>query len=158
MMMDDHADVAGRESTLSSVAARVCPRCRRGPIFLSMWVMHDDCPVCGLDFDRGDPGHFTGAMYVSYALAIPMIALLTLIEHLIIPGWSLFRLVLLASVLCVPLIPWLWQYSRVIWIYFDRYFDPEDAPDEVAPAPPPAAEGRNGEPPPPGHPADGPLE
>ena len=53
------------------------------------WSMHDDCPACGLDFDRGDPGHFTGAMYVSYALAIPLIALLTLIEHLIIPGWSL---------------------------------------------------------------------
>ena len=28
------------------------------------------------------PGYFTGAMYVSYALAIPLIALLTLIEHL----------------------------------------------------------------------------
>ena len=55
--------------------------------------MNEDCPGCGLDFDRGEPGYFTGAMYVSYALAIPLIALLTLIEHLIIPSWSLFRLV-----------------------------------------------------------------
>ena len=108
--------------------------------------MHDDCPACGLDFDRGDPGHFTGAMYVSYALAIPLIALLTLIEHLIIPGWSLFRLVLLASILCMPLIPWLWQYSRVIWIYFDRYFDPDDAPEEAAPGHPPVVEGPAREP------------
>ena len=92
--------------------------------------MHEDCPACGLDFDRGEPGYFTGAMYVSYALAIPLIALLTLIEYLIIPGWSLFRLVLLASLICMPLIPWIWQYSRVIWIHFDRYFDPDDAPDE----------------------------
>jgi uncharacterized protein (DUF983 family) len=122
-------------SALAGIAARVCPRCRRGPIFAAMWTMYNDCPVCGLDFDRGDPGHFTGAMYVSYALAIPLIALLTLIEHLMIRGWSLFRLVLLASALCVPLIPWLWQYSRVIWIYFDRYFDPDDAPDEPAPGP-----------------------
>ena len=96
---------------------------------LRRWVMHDDCPVCKLDFDRGDPGHFTGAMYVSYGLAIPLIALLTLIEHLILPSWSLFRLVVLASLICVPLIPWVWQYSRVIWIYFDRYFDPEDDPE-----------------------------
>ena len=50
-------------------------------------------PDCGLDFDRGEPGYFTGAMYVSYALVIPVIALLTLIEHLIVPSWSLFRLV-----------------------------------------------------------------
>jgi uncharacterized protein (DUF983 family) len=143
-MQDERIDPgppAGR-SALSGITARVCPRCRRGPIFAAMWSMHDDCPVCGLDFDRGDPGHFTGAMYVSYALAIPLIALLTLIEHLIIPGWSLFRLVLLASCLCVPLIPWLWQYSRVIWIYFDRYFDPDDAPDAVAPSPPTTDEDR----------------
>ena len=126
-------DRVAKGSALAGIAARVCPRCRRGPIFAAMWVMHDDCPVCGLDFDRGDPGHFTGAMYVSYALAIPLIALLTLIEHLIIPGWSLFRLVLLASVMCMPLIPWLWQYSRVIWIYFDRYFDPDDSPDDPGP-------------------------
>ena len=27
---------------------------------------------------------------------------------------------------CVPLVPVIWQYSRVVWIYFDRYFDPDD--------------------------------
>ena len=94
--------------------------------------MNEDCPGCRLDFDRGEPGHFTGAMYVSYALAIPLIALLTLIEHLILPSWSLFRLVVLASLLCLPLDPLVWQYSRVIWIYFDRYFDPEDDPPAEA--------------------------
>ena len=120
-----HDDPAG-PSALAGILLRLCPRCRRGPIFVSLWVMNDDCPVCDLDFDRGDPGHFTGAMYVSYALAIPLISLLTLIEHLIVPEWSLFRKVMLAALICVPLIPWVWQYSRVIWIYFDRYFDPED--------------------------------
>jgi uncharacterized protein (DUF983 family) len=135
--IDEPDDRVAKGSALAGIVKRVCPRCRRGPIFAALWVMHDDCPVCGLDFDRGDPGHFTGAMYVSYALAIPLIALLTLIEHLVIPGWSLFRLVLLAAILCLPLIPWLWQYSRVIWIYFDRYFDPEDSPDEAAPGRPP---------------------
>ena len=61
---------------------------------------------------------------VSYALAIPLIALLTFFEHLVLPHWSLLRLVLLAWALCVPLIPWVWQYSRVVWIHFDQYFDP----------------------------------
>ena len=125
----------GNRSAIAGMLLRLCPRCRRGPIFAALWVMNDDCPVCRLDFDRGDPGHFTGAMYVSYALAIPWIALLTLIEHLIIPGWSLFRLVVLASLISVPLIPWFWQYSRAIWIYFDRYFDPDDPRDEAASPP-----------------------
>jgi hypothetical protein len=91
--------------------------------------MNEHCPVCGLHFGRGEPGYFTGAMYFSYGLAIPLIALLTLIEYLLLPHWSLLRLVLLATLICVPLIPWIWQYSRVIWIHFDQYFDPSPRPE-----------------------------
>ncbi len=103
---------------------RRCPECGRGPIFGSLWSMNERCPACGLRFGRGEPGYFTGAMYFSYALAIPLIALLTLIEWLILPGWSLLKLVALATAICVPLIPWVWQYSRVLWIHFDQYVDP----------------------------------
>jgi uncharacterized protein (DUF983 family) len=117
-------------SALAGILTRRCSRCREGQVFRSTWVMYDDCPTCGLDFDRGEPGYFTGAMYVSYALVIPVIAFLTLIEHLIVPHWSLFRLVVLATLFCLPSTPLIWQYSRVIWIYFDRYFDPEDEQDE----------------------------
>jgi uncharacterized protein (DUF983 family) len=117
-------------SALVGIFAKRCSRCRQGHVFRSTWVMNEECPNCALDFDRGEPGYFTGAMYVSYALVIPVIALLTLIEHLIVPTWSLFRLVVLASLICLPSTPVIWQYSRVIWIYFDRYFDPEDDQDE----------------------------
>ena len=124
------ADPALRSTVVKSVALVA------GKVHLrSYWVMNENCPSCGLDFDRGDPGYFTGAMYVSYALAIPLIALLTLIEYLIVRSWSLFRLVLLASIICLPLTPWIWQYSRVIWIYFDRYFDPEDDHGDSADSP-----------------------
>jgi uncharacterized protein (DUF983 family) len=121
-----------RPTALAAILGKRCPRCRQGSVFGSLWVMNENCPVCALDFDRGEPGYFTGAMYFSYALAIPLIALLTLLEHLAIPRWSLLRLVLLATLFCLPLVPWIWQYSRVIWIHFDQYFDPaDDAGDEV---------------------------
>jgi len=57
-----------------------------------------------------------------------------LIAHLIVPRWSLFRLVVLASIICLPLVPWIWQYSRVVWIYVDRYFDPEDEEGDRRPS------------------------
>jgi uncharacterized protein (DUF983 family) len=110
----------------AAILLRRCPRCKEGRVFLSPMVMDETCPVCGLRFGRGEPGYFTGAMYVSYALAIPLIALLTLIEYLLLPRWRLWQLVLLAWALCLPLIPWVWQYSRVIWIHFDRAIDPKD--------------------------------
>jgi hypothetical protein len=86
--------------------------------------MNEHCPVCDLHFDRGQPGYFTGAMYISYGMAIPIIALMTLVEHLLLPRWGLFALVMLAWALCLPLVPTIWQYSRVIWIHFDRWVDP----------------------------------
>ena len=101
-----------------------CPRCGQGRIFGGLFSMNEQCSNCGLVFGRGEPGYFTGAMYFSYALGIPLIALVTLIEYLFLPHWSLFNLVLMATALCVPLIPFVFQYSRVMWIYFDRYFDP----------------------------------
>ena len=61
-------------SAIAGILARRCSRCRQGPVFRSTWIMNDDCPTCALDFDRGEPGYFTGAMYVSYALVIPVIA------------------------------------------------------------------------------------
>jgi uncharacterized protein (DUF983 family) len=109
---------------LGTILGRRCPQCGQGPIFRSAWRMNEHCPTCGLHFGRGEPGYFTGAMYVSYGLAIPLIALLTLIEYLILRRGSILQLVLLATAICVPLIPWIWQYSRVIWIHFDQYFDP----------------------------------
>ncbi|WP_165220867.1 DUF983 domain-containing protein [Aquisphaera insulae] len=113
---------------LPTLLRRGCPFCGHR-IFAGPLSMHENCPGCGHDFDRGQPGYFTGAMYVSYALAVPFITLLTGIEYLFLRDWSLFRLVLLAWVLCVPLIPWFWQYSRTLWIHFDQWVDPVDRPD-----------------------------
>jgi len=112
-------------SALAGILQRRCPRCREGRVFRSAWRMNENCPVCHLDFDRGEPGYFTGAMYASYGLAIPLIALLTLIEYIVLRTWTLLSLVVLAWAICLPLVPWIWQYSRVLWIYFDRYFDPD---------------------------------
>jgi uncharacterized protein (DUF983 family) len=120
------ADGQSPRSVLLGILTKRCPRCRRGSLFRALFVMNENCPDCALDFDRGDPGYFTGAMYFSYLLAIPLIALFTLITYLARPGWSVFRLVVLATIVCSPMIPWIWQYSRVLWVYFDQYFDPEE--------------------------------
>ena len=100
-----------------------CPRCREGRIFRGPWTMNDDCPACGLRLMR-ETGYFTGAMYFSYALGIPIIALFTLVAYLLLPRWHLYQHVLLAWAAFLPLVPAVFRYSRVLWIHFDRYFDP----------------------------------
>jgi uncharacterized protein (DUF983 family) len=113
---------AGR-SRLASIAGLRCPRCREGRVFATTWRMNEACPRCGLRFTRGS-GYFTGAMYFSYALGIPLIAALTLLVYLVAPAWSLWQDVLVAWVLFLPLAPAVFRYSRVLWIHFDQYFDP----------------------------------
>ena len=101
-----------------------CPRCGEGRVFTGRFAMNELCPRCGYKFERG-PGYFTGAMYFSYALGMPVIAGLMGLGKLIRPSWPLHWLFLAAWVLFLPLVPAVFRYSRVLFMHFDRYFDPE---------------------------------
>lgn len=121
-------------SRFQAILTLRCPECREGFIFQSLWTTNERCPVCNLLFAR-ETGYYTGAMYFSYALGIPIIALLTLAAWLVLPGWHLWQLVLVAWVLFLPLVPLVFRYSRALWIHFDRYFDPESDDDVPPPRP-----------------------
>ncbi len=109
---------------LGTMLRGLCPECGEGRIFASTWRMNPTCPVCGTKFERG-PGYFTGAMYFSYALGIPIIALGTLIVWLV-ARWPLHWAVLVVWVAFLPLVPLIFRLSRAIFIHFDRYFDPDE--------------------------------
>jgi hypothetical protein len=87
--------------------------------------MHEACPVCRLTFAR-EPGYFVGAMYVSYALAVPALVLLTLMAHWLLPGLSGLWILAAAVPFFLPLVPLIFRYSRVIWVHLDRTLDPPD--------------------------------
>src|SRR5467141_663442 len=68
----------GALSTFNDILHHRCPRCRVGKIFhhsifLGFPKMHERCSVCDLRYER-EPGYFLGAMYISYALALPVVA------------------------------------------------------------------------------------
>jgi uncharacterized protein (DUF983 family) len=102
-----------------------CPRCCKGKVFRGMTAMNDPCPVCGLIFER-EPGYFFGAMYFSYALSILIMLPLFYTLVWLLPNWDKVAIVPLALVLYVPLIPFVFRYSRVMWIHFDRTVSPSE--------------------------------
>lgn len=85
--------------------------------------MHDHCPVCNLKFER-EQGYFVGAMYVSYALSIPLVATLMLLVWGL-TGWPLERVLLGGFLAYLPFVPLMIRLSRVMWIYLDRSIEPD---------------------------------
>ncbi len=116
-----------RSSLSRGILRQLCPRCRSGKIFEgAIWKgfprMKPYCTACGLKFER-EEGYFLGAMYISYALALITISLLTAALW----AWNgrLFRDIVWAVVLFVPLAPFLTLLARTLWIYLDQAIDPE---------------------------------
>ena len=100
-----------------------CPRCRRGHIFRGLFRMNDPCPTCGLLFQR-EEGYFLGAMYISYGLSSAIFAVLYFTLDFLLPTWNTVLLALVTFLPYLPLVPAVFRYSRVLWIYFDRTADP----------------------------------
>jgi uncharacterized protein (DUF983 family) len=101
---------------LLAIIRQRCPNCLQGKAFAGSVTMNEQCPVCGHRFVR-EQGYFFGAMYVSYALAIPVLGGLTWLVHWLLPEWRLEFAILLALLPYGFLVPVLFRYSRVIWMH-----------------------------------------
>ena len=99
-----------------------CPRCRQGKIFkfspfnyLKFYKMNDHCPQCGQTF-HPEPGFYFGAMYISYAFSVAWFVGAT-IFLLIIDQFSLKNALIVVSVGIIILLPPIFQYSRILYLY-----------------------------------------
>jgi hypothetical protein len=66
-------------------------------------------------------------MYVSYALALVIVALIAALLWSI-TGWRITKDTIWAVVLFLPLAPTISLFARVLWIYLDQTVDPERRP------------------------------
>lgn len=117
----------GAIETLRDMLHQRCPRCRVGKIFhhsifLGFPKMYESCSVCHLRYER-EPGYFLGAMYISYVVASPLVALIAVLLWKL-TGWGVGRVTLWTAVLFLPFVPSITLFARVLWIYLDQKFDP----------------------------------
>lgn len=100
-----------------------CPRCLRGQIWRSFLAMHERCPVCGLIYER-EPGYFTGAMVVSYVLAVPILGAIV-IGLMTLGGLDAVAALVIGDLAYLALVPIIFRYSRAVWLHFDWRIDPQ---------------------------------
>lgn len=106
---------------VAAVLALRCPRCLEGRVWRAFLDMHERCAVCGLVYER-EPGYFTGAMVVSYVIAVPTFGLIVI--GLLAAGVDTAIALLGGGALYLVLAPFILRYSRVIWLHFDWLVDP----------------------------------
>jgi uncharacterized protein (DUF983 family) len=103
-------------------ATRRCARCGSGKLFKHWFKMVDDCPRCGLHFER-EPGYFAGALAINLILvgglfAIVFITMLALTIPDIPIGLTLA--VCLPIVALGPIVAY--PFSKTLWVAVDRAF------------------------------------
>ena len=107
---------------LGAMLRGACPRCMRGAVWRSLLSMHERCPVCELVYER-EPGYFTGAMVVSYAMGVGAFGIITI--GLLLLGLDAVAALLVGGAAYLLLAPFIMRASRVIWLHFDWLLDPE---------------------------------
>lgn len=114
---------------LDSVLFNKCPRCHVGPVFSHnnpftfryMFDMYPTCTNCGDVYER-EPGYFTGAMYVAYALTSAWF-ILWFILQLSFLHWPLGYFTLFVVGTVVLLAPLTFRWSRLLWLNLFSSYD-----------------------------------
>ena len=110
-----------RRGALLPILRRLCPRCREGAEFSGPFRMNENCPSCGLVFTR-EAGYFLGAMYFSYMLGVAAVSPLVVCG--VVLGWPPWTIGVASTAVLAVLSPWLFQFSRVLWLWSDQRIDP----------------------------------
>jgi uncharacterized protein (DUF983 family) len=124
-----------RHVTLFARALRLrCPACGGRPIFLSWVRMCPNCPVCGLQLERGERGYWLGAYFFNL-VAMEGLFLLGFVGVLVAtwpePPWTLLQyglilLMAVAPILCFP-------FSKTLFLAFDLVCRPPTRDDYRGP-------------------------
>ena len=114
-----------------AILSMKCPRCNEGQLFTNrslfplnqLHKMPDHCSCCGLKFNP-EPGFYTGAMYVSYALNIGLFILCFFVLYIglkvnILTFLSIYGMSILL------LSPFSFRYARTLFIHLFHSYEPQ---------------------------------
>jgi uncharacterized protein (DUF983 family) len=101
---------------------RRCARCGSGKLFRRWFKMVDDCPRCGLHFER-EAGYFAGALAINLILVGGLFAIVFItILVLTVPDVP----IALTLGVCLPIVAlgpiFAYPFSKTLWVAVDRAF------------------------------------
>lgn len=97
----------------------------------SFHKMYDNCPNCDLRFER-EPGFFVGAMYVNYAFSVALIVAVG-VALSVFNLYTLYNFILTVVLLVLILLPFLFRYSRILFLYWFGGIDYDPTYESIEP-------------------------
>ena len=119
---------------LFAILAQRCPVCLTGPIFRSLLESHKHCPHCGVLYER-EHGYYLNSMFIAYTLGFLIILPSAFVLFWFDASVPFFSVAIVLETLL--LWPFIFRYSRVIWMHMDQVLDPRGVETEM-PQPPSA--------------------
>lgn len=113
---------------------RRCPACGGRPLFVTWFRMVPNCPVCGLELERGEQGYWLGAYFFNLmAMEAAFVIFLGPALYLTWPDppWGVLQYLALALMVVVPVgfFPW----SKTLFLAFDLMVRPPEPEEFEAP-------------------------
>ena len=120
---------SSKRSRPEAVLLQRCPVCLEGKVFRSFLGMHKNCPECSVVYER-ESGYFLNSMFVAYVIGFLVLGpvalglyILSISGKMQVSG-LLFWIVIIG--LTAVLWPFIFRYSRVIWMHADQLMDPRE--------------------------------
>ncbi len=120
-------------SALGKGLRKRCPVCAEKDIFASFFTIREQCPNCGLEFER-EEGYWLGAMVVAMALVIITFTAIFLGGIALTwpdPPWTTLLIATVAANLVVPVV--LYPWCMTAWMGIHHAFVTSNRDEDPTP-------------------------
>lgn len=115
---------------IAAILLRRCSHCRKGKIFRGFWRMNQDCPECGIHFER-EQGYWMMSVFIGYVMYGVVLAPVALVLYFMqVPMQTSFFI--MGTLIVLLMLP-VFIYARVIWLHIDELLDPRKDDSWVTP-------------------------
>lgn len=108
---------------LKAITTGKCPKCQEGNIFQYKWwqlqnftKMNKICTVCGVNFEV-EPGFFYGAMYMSYAFTVAIMATGGVFIYNMFNDPPVLYYIIPITLVSLLITPWNFRISRILYLH-----------------------------------------
>lgn len=106
---------------ISALLLQRCPVCFQGKVFNSLFGTYKTCPHCGVRFER-ETGYFLNAMFFAYTMGFLIVNSFGDLSLFSDVSIRTFSIAIILEV--VVLWPFIFRYSRLLWLHLDQMIDP----------------------------------